>query len=252
MGVFTKKESRTRKAYIDSYYGRIPEKHYEVRVPTKVGVVALSAVAFLGVYSLFTDRGGDILGDSNNLPEKTRDEITETYQPRAQAKYRKAYESAPPAGKFALEFLTTTDVQFDTDESNGNGIAGVVTENPDQDAIFTFNNGCLNKTAYDINGGEIEGLITGLFTGGYVSGEFPTAAAYAHVDSNDSNVLVVSSGHTDSIDLRFSGLAEGDHLEPLDNATIGILDTYGCETGITNVKIFQNSYGDKTSPWVKS
>lgn len=203
--------------------------------------LAVGALALGALYLAFADSKMDMLGD-RNAPALSADKA----KAEAVARYQRTFEAAPPTGKFALQYLTPTDAVVRL-RKGGNGPLGLATEG--DKAQFTFNNGCLNKTAYDINGGDIEGMISGVFTSGYISGEVPTAAANAYVDSDNPNTLVITSGHANSRDLRFSGLTEGSELEPLDQLTEDVLKTYGCSTGLQGEPTVGNLGTD--SSWLK-
>ena len=154
---------------------------------------------------------------------------------KAVVRYDKAFQKESPAGKFVVQYLgrTRLDVrQFPHAQPDSN--AGT----NDPNYIVKFNNGCLFNTAYDISGGTIKGTfnIDGLFTwgSGSVSGNVPTAAAYAEVNPQNKNQLIIESGHSDSVSLLLNGLEEGSSLVPANAQTTNILYTYGCETGITS------------------
>lgn len=157
---------------------------------------------------------------------------------------------------YALLYLTESKIITTVrknEPNNGSGVAGLVTgvDQDNQNYEFTRGDDCLNNTAYDIDGGNIEGIITGISVDGYVEGEVPTAAAYAAIDDTNPNILIVSSGHADSIDLRFSGLTEGARLMPLDAQTQNILDTYGCYTSNSSEPVETTLPPSRSSTWIK-
>jgi hypothetical protein len=112
-----------------------------------------------------------------------------------------------------------------------------------------INNGCLEKTAYDIAGGSLSGSWSGLFSGGSFSGNVPTAAAYAYVNSEHPNDLTIESGHSNSINLHFTGADEGQELIPADQQTRNVLDTYGCRTGVAGLSRI-DAQGMTSSPYI--
>lgn len=235
------------------------DRYEDVKVLTPLGKVVVAAVSIpaLGAafYGIFADRYMDVLGDVNTGEAIPADVVTNEARERAEVKYAAAYDAAPDTGKYALQYLTPTEVVIDTrihEPNNGTGLLGLVTGTVYGDTgyeSFTFNDGCLSNTAWDTNGGDIAGAVRGLFVTGEVEGSVPTAAANPYVDyENDPDVIVIESGHSNSKDLRFTGLVEGNELVPADAQTRNILRAHGCDTGETS-----NSRVDAltdSSPWI--
>lgn len=217
MGLFTKEVS-----LYDEYYNQNVTRQRT----TGLGYAVIGLLSVAGVYGLVSDGNVDILGDNTTNRSSSEAEALATNR------YQSVWDQANPADKFTLQYGTSTLVRTDA-SPGGNGIAGSMSESSD-DFQTVFNNACLNSTAYDIDGGRITGDIDGLFVDGTVTGDVPTAAAFAIVDSDNPDLLVVKSGNSDSADLRFTGVLDGEDLSPADAQTERILDTYGCETGVVS------------------
>jgi hypothetical protein len=172
----------------------------------------------------------------------------------AQIEYDEIFENSSASGKFLLQYIEPTKINVVKYKDNG-GLIAFFHEGSEghggDDYVYnvSVNNGCLKSTAYDIAGGTIEGEFHGLFSSGEVNGNVPTAAAYAYVDKKDPDKLLVQSGHSNSKDLNFTGLLDGEALIPADSQTESVLETYGCETGISKV-VEGSTIGLESSPWV--
>lgn len=233
------KRTFTRDVTIRDYYGVQRDTIRLTRLGRLTACVSLAVAGYFG----FSNKYMDIEGDApKKLPVAPAQVV-------AQNRYNQTFQAAPPAGKFALQYLTSTDVA-ERGNTDGNSFAGEAGSSR-EDYQFHFNNGCLANTAYDIDGGKTEGTITGLFTRGEVHGDVPTAAANAYTDSDNPDELVVESGHAGSKVLRFTGVENGTELQPADQQTEDVLETYGCKTGLTSYsKVGQDGYGSNSSPWV--
>lgn len=229
----------------------------EVKRPAKAGKVLIGLASLALAWVAVSDRLVDIAGDASTAKEVPAATVNANARAEAEAKYNKVFMQAPPAGKFALQYLTETKVVTrvrSIEPNNGNGLAGYLTGNFGSGGEHThirtvFNDGCLNKTAYDINGGDISGVITGLFANGEVSGEVPTAAANPYWDPEKPDELVIQSGHSKSRDLHFKGVTEGRQLVPADQQTKNVLATFGCEVGVRGAEEV-NEY-TLSSEWIK-
>lgn len=186
---------------------------------------AINTLAVIAVgFALFSEKGIDILGDKEHrVPENTT-------LAQNQKKYNKTFVAASPAGKFVLQYLRSTKVATPAYEG-GWGINKIFTTREKKNIISTYNNGCLEKTAYDIAGGSIEGSVSGIFSSGSVSGTVPTAAAYAQKNANNPDQIVIKSGNSKSVDLTLNGVTNLE-LVAANETTQNILDTYGCKTGL--------------------
>jgi hypothetical protein len=151
---------------------------------------------------------------------------------QALSKYDTAFTHASPAGKFITEYLRRTTVDT-TEYPHPTGLDGWG-QGPQYQVHF--NDGCLYNTAYDISGGSIHATIEGLFSYANISGNSPSAAAFAEINPQNPDDLIVQSGHTNSVNLMFSGL-EGDKtsLTPANQQTKNILETYGCKVGVMGI-----------------
>ncbi len=188
------------------------------------GVIAVGALAISAVgYGLF--EAGEF-AYNHLIKYRPGREIPESIAANAaQSKFAKAFSRANPAEKFTIQFLDTEF--FDS------------TRYPNPQGLFPsppvwesqYNNSCLAKSAYAINGGHINAEASGLFSYVSVSANLPAAAAYAEVNPSNSNQLIVESGHSNSINLVFNGVESGTALVPANSSTINILQTYGCQTG---------------------
>jgi hypothetical protein len=197
----------------------------------------LAAVA-IGA-GLFAEKGLDILGDKGSkIPE-------EQAQSTALAQYQDTFSQASPAGKFALQYLQTTEVKTPKYEGNW----GILSLFASDNYFISIDNGCLKKTAYDIAGGSMEGSFDGLFSSGKVKGDVPTAAAYAYVDSKSPDRMVVESGHDQSLALHFSGAEDSERLQPADEQTQNVLATYGCEESMIGTR--DAIHGDSSSNYLR-
>lgn len=174
---------------------------------------------------------------------------------KALKRYDEAFHRASPAGKFVLQYIQTTEVTQTKYEGN-HGLIAAFHEGADghmgNDYVYAvkINNACLQNTAYDIAGGTVKGPLNGLFSSGGVDGRVPTAAAYAEVNPDNPDELIVQSGHDNSKDLHFSGLTEGNALVSADDQTKNALATYGCETGVMKVTS-PNTIYDQSSPYIR-
>jgi hypothetical protein len=205
----------------------------------KLGAVGLGAFAlfspdYINVESIFPGSLGDKVSQDKAITE-------------AKQSYLRAFHKASPAGKFVMQYLTPGQLRVKEYQHN-TGIISGLWHKDDSDYMVTINNACLDKTAYDVAGGSIKGSYSGIFSSGVISGDVPTAAAYAYQDSNNPDVLLVRSGHTDSKDLHFTGLLNGDQLVPADQQTQNVLSTYGCEVGVQEVR--QAAIGEQTSDYL--
>lgn len=242
--------SLTKEVTKDDYEGGT----YQGRESTVFGKVVFSIAGIAALYGVFSDKYLDVLGDRNTakaIPEDVRREEASVV---ADQQYKRTFQSASPAGKFALQYLTTTNVVRsvrNSEPNNGSGPLGFLTGTVLNDTDYiqvSFGDGCLNKTAYDINGGDITGLIRGAFVSGEIQGDIPTAAANPYVDSNTPDVLTIQSGHANSRDLRFKGVIEGSGLTPADQQTEDVLQTFGC---IANARSSSNvNKNTPSSPWI--
>lgn len=165
----------------------------------------------------------------------------------AMAMYNKTYDSASPTGKFMLQYLRSTQIDVqDKDGDNGDN----------EFHRFTINNGCLKTSSYNISGGVIKASVhaTNFLNESSVSieAELPAASAFAHVDSDTPDKMTVKSGHSKSLDLRFTNVTGPGPLEPADKQTIDITEhTYGCERGFNVDYQHMSGYvGRSTSPYI--
>jgi hypothetical protein len=160
----------------------------------------------------------------------------------AVAKYKEAFQSASPAGKFTLQYLRITKVQERYKDA--------AISDSDRNYEIDINNGCLFNSAYDIAGGKISGSFTGAFSSGSIKGNSPTAAANAVWSRENPDMLTIQPGHPGSKDLHFTGIeGEGSRLAAADRYTEDILATYGCKTGVTgHTSVLR--YGKHSSPWI--
>lgn len=243
----TRKVTRT-----EQYYGR--QRTVTKNEVTGFGMAVFGALGFGLAYIGLADSRLDMLGDVSRSEdvsvEAQNDEALRTAAP----KYDQVYADASPAGKYALQFLTTTDVVTTVrriEPNNGSGLLGLVSGDPDDKIKVNtrFGDNCLANTAYDINGGNIEGLITGLFVSGSIEGEIPTAAANAYVASDSPDTLTIQSGHANSRDLSFRGLSNGSYLVPADQQTQDVLQTYGCELERAPIQE-PAEWGARSSSWI--
>lgn len=219
MGFFTKRVMK-RDYYDGDYEGTA------LNVNGKV--VAFLAAVGLG-FMMFGDGNMDMAGDSGRTrhEREAREIVTEYYDG--------LYDSLSPAERFTLQFGGETVLRVDR-TPGANGILGAFSE-ANEDFIATYNNGCLESTAYDVNGGEISFSVRGLFNRVSAEGDIPTAAAFVELSSDDSDRIRVASGNTNSIDLEFTGAERGNALVPASEQTQRILDTYGCETGLLSFSL---------------
>lgn len=160
----------------------------------------------------------------------------------ALSEYQSAWDEASPSEKFMLQYGGESVFRVDA-SPGGAGLLGAWSEDA-EDYRVVVGNGCLGSTAYDIDGGSFTFSYRGLFVRASGEADVPTAAAFAEVDSENSDILRVSSGHTNSVDLTFRGLTTDAPLVPADPQTQNLLDTYGCETGIVSDESVRTVYLD--------
>ena len=202
----------------------------------------LAALAAIGGVGLLAAGCGAGVG-SKKVAEK-----------EAVARYDNAFKNSSPAGKFMLQYLRTTEIDIKKSDDMFLFIHVGPTSTWHK---FFFNNGCLQNTAYDTAGGalNLKAEAGGFFSSAQAQahGNIPTAAAYALIDPKNPDDLIVESGHTDSVNLLFSGLESGDPLMPANAQTQNVLDTYGCKTGVPSGYKEVNGYElQHTSPWIAS
>ena len=151
----------------------------------------------------------------------------------AKAKYALALEQASPSQLFAMRYLDTSHVSVQRTAVGHSGIAGFFDTPGNTERQYDIGDSCLNNTAFDINGGQINFHVrySGLFSSVNVdeTGGVPTAAAVASYNPAD-HILTVRSGNARPEDLRFD--VEGTALKPLDATTQNLLGTYGCKTAV--------------------
>lgn len=177
----------------------------------------------------------------------------EVAKEQAVERYDNTFKNSSPAGKFMLQYLRTTEIDIKKSDDMILFIHNGPTSTWHQ---FFFNNGCLQNTAYDTAGGalNITAEADGLFSSATAraDGNIPTAAAYALIDPKNPDDLIVESGHTDSVNLRFSGLESGQPLTPANAQTRNVLDTYGCNTGVPSGYKEKSGYNlQATSLWIE-
>lgn len=199
------------------------------------------AIAAIGIAALGAAGCGSGVG-SKKVAEK-----------EAVARYDNTFRNSSPAGKYMLQYLRTTEI----DIKKSDDMILFIHDGPTSTwHKFFFNNGCLQNTAYDTAGGalNLKAEADGFFSSATAEahGDIPTAAAYALVNPKNHDELIVESGHTDSVNLRFSGLESGHPLQPANAQTRNVLETYGCKTGIPSG--YKEAHGFElqyTSPWVE-
>lgn len=171
--------------------------------------------------------GGLLEGCAGGKPDMSVSQA----KPLAFAKYDDAFHRASPAAKFVLQYLRTTTVDVNVGEYSDGDVIGT-SDSYEHAYQFTLGDTCLANSAYNISGGSIRASAdaSGFFTvaSADVDAHIPAAAAYAYVASTKPDELVITSGHSDSRDLRFEGVTHGDALVPTDQQTRDILSTYGC------------------------
>lgn len=150
-----------------------------------------------------------------------------------------------PVERYLLQYIVPTHIDI-LDKNGGN--------NNEYNTYhrFTFGNGCLQNTSYDIAGGRIRGEFHGLFSSGYVRGRVPTAGAEAYVDNQNPDILTIQSGNAESHDLHFSGTqGETGHLAPLDQQTENVVElTNGCVPAGDVRYAHLDMYWGSTSPFI--
>lgn len=211
----------------DRYHGS-GRTYYETRLNWKGRLASLAgALALAGAtIALFADDHIDFLGDRSK--PKTNEELIKT----AQSDYDSAFVALNPAQKFTTQYSGTTEVSVGY-RTGGNGFLGTV--DAPSTATIVFNNGCLDNTAYDIDGGEFSFSASGLFFSSAAKGDTPSAAAYAELNEANPDQVRVISGNTNSVNLTFNGVETSSSLEPADEQTQRILDTYGCKVGVQGI-----------------
>lgn len=209
-------------------YGYRTEKKHRINARGK-SVVWLGVAAL--AFGVFSNKG---LGAGEAIIGHTGTERSDpSMDKEAKAKYESAKKQASPSEQFALRYTDTANVSVNRAQVEPSGILGFLSQRDyqyDPERIYSIEDGCLNDTAYDINGGELHFSVaySGLFSSVTASaeGDIPTAAAQASYNPG-SNILTVRSGNSQPEDLRFA--IENTDLRPLDQTTNNLLATYGCE-----------------------
>lgn len=197
--------------------------------PTTLGKITIGGLALLSGYLMVADSRADILGDTDS-----GDRNEEQVQAAAFDKYQDTFGQLPPADKFTLQYGAISEVEVRSSEIEGNGFLGWADYSVNYSV--SINNACLNATAYDIDGGSIEGNVGGLFVSGSLNGDFPTSGAFAEISREDDDMLIIHSGNSNSTNLYFSGVQGDSELTPADENTSRILETYGCKTAVTGIE----------------
>ena len=173
----------------------------------------------------------------------------EKAQKKAATRYDRVFNRSSAAGRYLIQYLRVTKVaELQHKGLDDGGVANKYE--------FDFGDACLQGTAYDISGGSVTASARagGLFGSASSSaeGSVPTAAAYAELDQDNPNLLLIRSGHTDSVDLHFTNAQGPDRMVPADASTENILKTYGCEKS-PSIKHTYFEIGDyaETSPYIK-
>jgi len=196
------------------------------RLNVRGKAVATLAVLAAG-FGIFSDEG---LGGWGHF---TTERTNASMNKEALAKYAIALQQASPSQLFALRYTDFAQVSVARAAKGHSGIMGFIEtsdieDNPVRD--YTIGDGCLNDTAYDINGGQLHFNVrySGFFSSvdANATGDVPTAAAQA-IYNPPTHELTIKTGSARPDDLHFD--VEGDSLKPLDQTTINILGTYGCK-----------------------
>jgi hypothetical protein len=229
MGIFRSERTVNKLVWINNGWGSSRGEHKDVqeRYTNVRGKLALTAIIAAGVYGFFSDKGLGVMGHT------TTERSDESMLSEAQAKYKLALEKASPSQLFALRYTDSTFVPVHRTSRHHSGIRGFMdnANSVELNPIRTYEvkDGCLNDTAYDINGGQLSFNVTyhGLSSTltASASGDVPTAAAQASYNP-ESSVLTITSGNAHSENLHFN--LESDQLSPADSPTKNILMTYGC------------------------
>lgn len=209
------------------------ERVGEIAKISKEKVKRITALAAIGGLGLLAS------GCSVDFPPHSKSEEVTTHtigeaRKTALTKYRHGLKKISPAGKFAMQYLSSWNADvIKTKKSDYEGETWQVKDF----YRFQLGNACLRGTAYDIAGGNfsVSAEAGGLFSysRAEAEGNMPAAAANAYVDSDRPNILVIQSGHADSIDLYFDNAQGADPLVPIGKKTKDVLDlTYGCDTGL--------------------
>ena len=197
-----------------------------------LGAVSLASGALFGVYQVVDWVGHHVVGSTGSI---IPDNVAKA---NALRDYEKAFATASPAGKFNLQFLRKTSYFTDA-YPKAHGILGDANASG-QEIQTKVGSACLANTDYDIYGGTITGTISG-FSNGNISGNTPTSSAYAEINPNNPNQLIVGTGVKNNNQLVFNGLQTNGRLTPANAQTVNILDTYGC-TGKTTISTPQITY----------
>lgn len=146
--------------------------------------------------------------------------------------YQKVLKQASPSELFQLRYTDQAHLRVVRTAIHHTGLASIFDGGGTgwgDGEHYSIGDGCLNDTAFDINGGSLRFDVqsSGLFYSVSVSasGDFPTAAAQASYHPS-TNELTVRTGNAHPDNLRFN--IAGDVLKPEDQATRDLLTTYGC------------------------
>ncbi len=154
----------------------------------------------------------------------------------ARAQYNRALRQASTAELFELRYTDFATVSVARTAIGHSGIVGALeTSNilSEPTRQYTVGDGCLNDTAYDINGGQLQfdvrysGIASTVEAN--ATGNVPTSAAQA-IYNPSTHELTIKSGNTHADDLLFG--VRGDALQPIGQTTEDVLATYGCKDAV--------------------
>jgi hypothetical protein len=192
--------------------------------------LTVGAVAVAGFFA-FSPSELDIVGTvwGNTTSWRTKADMNK----EAQAKYKQVLAKASPSQLFELRYTDFAHIRVARTAIHESGLMSFF--GGDSGGIYNdgqhyqIGDGCLNDTAFDINGGSLHFNVEfhGLFSSvdASASGDFPTAAAQASYQPA-THELTVRTGNNHPDDLRFA--IGGTKLRPEDQHTKDLLATYGC------------------------
>lgn len=158
-----------------------------------------------------------------------------------------------PSEKYVAQFLTRTEIRRPKDRGGST----------DADWVTTIGSGCLDNSAYDTNGGQLEIRYS---TWGWriasstisIKSSDPTSIAIPKWSPDEPDIIRIQAGQPGpEDDLKFEGVIingddlgdpekvrSGQYLKPADNITAEALQTFPCklEGEIVKVEAF-NEYG---------
>lgn len=199
--------------------------------------LALGAIGIAGFFA-FSPNELDIQGTTGDLISGAWGHGT-TYKKQgemdkeANAIYQRILQKASPSQLYELRYTDMAHIRVARTAIHHTGLASIFEmENAGagNGEHYAIGDGCLNDTAFDVNGGSLHFNVEydGLFSSVEASatGDFPTAAAQVHYDPSQNTMIIrTGNAHPDNLDFKI----DGTKLIPEGQSTKDLLIAYGCK-----------------------